>query len=110
MANNNNLKSLSTRSPQERKAIAQKGGKASVKKRAELKTIKEELLLLLAEGDTQKKISLALIQKALNGDIKAFEVIRDSIGQKQTERVEVTQTIDDSVREIEEYIKGNKQL
>ena len=110
MANNNNLKSLSTRSPQERKAIAQKGGKASVKKRAELKTIKEELLLLLAEGDTQKKISLALIQKALNGDIKAFEVIRDSIGQKMTERVEVTQTIDDSVREIEEYIRSNKPL
>ena len=110
MANNSNLKSLSTRSPQERKAIAQKGGKVSVKKRAELKTIKEELLLLLAEGDTQKKISLALIQKALNGDIKAFEVIRDSIGQKVAERVEVTQTIDDSVREIEEYIKGNKQL
>lgn len=108
MANNSNLKSLSTRSPQERKAIAQKGGKASVKKRAELKTIKEELLLLLAEGDTQKKISLALIQKALNGDIKAFEVIRDSIGQKVAERVEISQTIDDSIKEIEAYMQGNK--
>lgn len=106
MANNSNLKSLSTRSTQERKVIAQMGGKASVKKRAELKTIKEELLLLLAEGETQKKISLALIQKALNGDIKAFEVIRDSIGQKVAERVEVAQTIDDSIKEIEAYMQG----
>lgn len=104
MANEKNLKPQNTRTKSEQREIARKGGIASGKKRKELKTLKEELLLLLAEGDTQKKISLALIQKALQGDIKAFEVIRDSTGQKCVEKVEVTQTVDDSIKEIEKYM------
>ena len=103
MANEQNLKPLTTKKARE---IGKKGGIASGKKRKELKTLKEELLLLLAEGDTQKKISLALIQKALQGDIKAFEVIRDSTGQRCVEKVEITQTVDESVKEIEKYIKS----
>ena len=104
MANEKNLKPQNTRTKEEQREIARKGGIASGKKRKELKTLKEELLLLLAEGDTQKKISLALIQKALQGDIKAFEVIRDTTGQKAVEKVEVTQSIDDSIKEIEKYM------
>ena len=104
MANEQNLKPLNTRTKSEQREIASKGGKARAKKMQEQKTLKEELLLLLAEGDTQKKISLALIQKALQGDIKAFEVIRDSTGQKCVEKVEVTQTVDDSIKEIEKYM------
>lgn len=89
MANEQNLKPLNTRAKSEQREIASKGGKARAKKQKELKTLKDELLLLLAEGNTQKKMSLALIQKALNGDTKAFEVIRDSIGQKPTDKQEV---------------------
>lgn len=89
MANEQNLKPLNTRTKSEQREIASKGGKARAKKMQEQKTLKEELLLLLAEGDTQKKISLALIKKALQGDIKAFEVIRDSVGQKPTDKQEV---------------------
>lgn len=89
MANEQNLKPLNTRTKSEQREIASKGGKARAKKMQEQKTLKEELLLLLAEGDTQKKISLALIKKALQGDIKAFEVIRDSTGQKPTDKQEV---------------------
>ena len=106
MANKQNLKSLTERTTSERREIARKGGKASGKKRKEQKTLKEELLLLLAEGDTQKKISLALIQKALKGDVKAFEVIRDSTGQRCTDKVEIAQNIDESIKEIEKYMKG----
>lgn len=106
MANEQNLKPLNTRTKSEQREIASKGGKARAKKQKELKTLKEELLLLLAEGDTQKKISLALIQKALQGDTKAFEVIRDSTGQKCVEKVEVTQTVDESIKEVEKYLKG----
>ncbi len=72
--------------------LAKELQKKSAKKRKEnivkRKTLKEELLLLLSQGNTQEKISLALIQKALNGDTKAFEVIRDSIGEKQVEKVQ----------------------
>ena len=89
MANEQNLKPLNTRSKSVQREIQSKGGKARAKKIKEQKTLKEELLLLLAEGDTQKQISLALIKKALNGDTKAFEVIRDSIGQKPTDKQEV---------------------
>lgn len=89
MANEQNLKPLNKRTESERREIAQKGGKASGERRKELKSLKDELLSLLAEGDTQKKISLALIQKALKGNVKAFEMIRDTTGQKPTDKQEV---------------------
>ncbi len=87
MANNGNLK---TPTSEQAREYGRRGGLASSKKQKERKQLKEELLLLLSEGDTQKKISLALIQKAMQGDTKAFEVIRDSIGEKQIEKVETT--------------------
>lgn len=104
MAYEKNLKPQNTRTKEEQREIARKGGIASGKKRREQKTLKEELLLLLAEGDTQKKISLALIRKALQGNTKAFEVIRDSTGQKCVEKVEISQTVDESIKEIEKYM------
>ena len=104
--NPQNLTPNTERTPKERRELAKKAGKASAKKRQEQKTLKEELLLLLSEGDTQKKISLALINRALKGDTKAFEVIRDTTGQRCVEKVEITQTVDESVKEIEKYLKS----
>lgn len=89
MQNIENLKKNSERTPEERKELAKKAGIASGKKRAARKTLKEELLLLLNSGNTQEKISLALIEKALQGDIKAFEVIRDTVGEKPANKQEV---------------------
>lgn len=93
MPNIENLKSNSERTPEERKELARKAGKASGKKRAERKTLKEELLLLLTNGNTQEKISVALIEKALQGDIKAFEVIRDTVGEKPVTKQEIDGTL-----------------
>lgn len=90
MANSENLKPNSERTPSERRENAKKAGIKSGEVRRARKTLKEELLLLLESGDTQNKISLALIQKALKGDIKAFEVIRDTIGEKATDKQEIT--------------------
>lgn len=67
-----------------------KGGYASQAAQKARKTLREELLVLLEKGDTQEHISLAQIQKALQGDTKAFEVIRDTIGEKQPETVDTT--------------------
>lgn len=86
MANEQNLKRLTS---EEAREFGRKGGKASAKARAKRKTLKEELLLLLSEGDTQAKLSLAVLQNALNGDNKAFEIIRDTIGEKPTDKQEV---------------------
>lgn len=49
--------------------------------------LKEELEILLEMLDkegrsNQEKISMALLKKASTGDTRAFEVIRDTIGQK----------------------------
>lgn len=86
MANEQNLKPLTTDKARE---IGSKGGKASVEARRKRKTLKEELLLLLSEGDTQNKVSVALIAEALNGNVKAFETLRDTIGEKPVDKVEV---------------------
>ena len=43
----------------------------------------------LAQGKTQEKISLALIEEAIKGNVKAFEVIRDTIGEKPVTKQEI---------------------
>lgn len=82
--NESNLKPV--QSKEEARERGRKGGIASGKARRERKTLREELLLLLEKGDTQEKVSLALIQQALDGNTKAFEVIRDSIGEKPVDK------------------------
>ena len=83
--------------------MTRKGGIKSGEVRRARKTLREELLLLLSEGDTQKRMSLAQLEKALQGDTKAFEVIRDSIGEKPTEKQEITgdQTLSISLKVME---------
>ena len=80
-----NLDNLRVPTSEEAREMGRKGGLASAKARKDRKKLKEELLLLLSEGDTQKKISLALIRQAMNGNTKAFETIRDTIGEKPVE-------------------------
>ena len=100
MANTENLVSLADRTTEEQRAIASAGGKASGEARRKRKTLKEELLLMLSDGNIQEKISLALINEAINGNnagsvTKAFEVIRDTIGERPVEKVQATQTVVD---------------
>lgn len=87
MANKDNL--VPIKPGEEAKIRGRNGGiKSGIAKRAR-KTLKEELLLLLSSGNTQEKISLAIIQEALNGNVKAFESIRDTIGEKPRENHDV---------------------
>ena len=91
MANNQNLIKNEDLTPEQRRANASKAGKASAEARKKRKTLREELLALLANGNTQNKMSLAMIKKAMNGDTKAFEVIRDTIGEKPKDKLELDQ-------------------
>jgi len=102
MANEENLVSLADRTTEERREIARKAGIASGKARAARKTLKEELLALLEQGDTQERISLALLQKAMNGDTKAFEVMRDTIGEKPKDEIDLkgSMTYEKAIREV----------
>lgn len=87
MANEQNLIPNSERTPSERREIAQKGGIASGEARRRRKSLKEELELLLSDGNMQERIGTALLGKALKGDTRAFEVIRDTIGEKPAEEL-----------------------
>ena len=84
-----NLKPVTKRTKNEAREISKKGGIRSGEVRRERKKLKEELLLLLSEGDNNRRMSLAIFERALNGDTKAFEVIRDTIGEKPKEEIEV---------------------
>lgn len=94
-----NLKKYSELTPEEIKAMSSKGGKKSAEIKRKRKALREELLALLSaktkdengkKETLQKKISVALINKAIAGDTKAFEVIRDTIGEKPTDKQEIS--------------------
>ena len=109
MANEQNLKPVSSK--KEARERGRKGGLASGEARRKRKTLKEELLLMLSDSDIQQKISLALINEAINGNnagsvTKAFEVIRDTIGERPVERVQATQTVVDMSAFSTEEIKA----
>lgn len=94
--------------PEERKEHARRGGLAKGESYKKKRLLKEYLQAILdcetAQGKTYaEEISFSLIQKALDGDTKAFEVIRDSIGQKPKDEIElnnsnITINIDDTTK------------
>lgn len=103
MANESNLIPQSKRTKNEQREIARKGGKASGEARRKRKTLKEELLALLETKDYNEKISLAMIKEALNGNVKAFIAVRDTIEENPKDKVEVSQ---DKPFEVNITVKG----
>lgn len=113
MANEKNLHTLSSTEARE---LGKKGGKASVKARAEKKALKDALLIMLNDDydDEGKKvdgfaaIGAALFKQALAGNVKAFEVIRDTIGEKPIDNVKLDSSTDliDAYTRAAEAIKG----
>lgn len=92
MANEKNLKPVRTK--EEARTRGRQGGIKSGIARAQRKTLRDELLALLetkVEDKTiQEKISFSLIQEALSGNVKAFETIRDTIGEKPQDKVNIS--------------------
>lgn len=105
--NTQNLKPLNTRSKEDQMKIRSKAGKKSGEVRRKRKQLREELLALLSAGNTQKNISLALIDQALNGNVKAFETIRDTIGEKPVEKVVMSEVDPNVISEVEEMVKND---
>ena len=101
MANEQNLKPILD--SQRARELQEKSVEKRKQNIAERKTLKEELLAILSQGNTQERISLAQIERALNGDTKAFKAIRDTIGEKPTEKYEVegNQTLEISLKVVE---------
>ena len=114
MANKNpnieNLKPFGTLTEEEQRNKSQKGGKASAKKRQQNKTFKEIISNFLDGqvsderlkqqmidfGFADKEVSnkscavFALWKEAIKGNTKAFELLRDTIGEKPQEKVNIS--------------------
>ena len=102
--NEKNLIPNSERSPKEVRENGKKGGIASGEARRKRKTLKEELLLMLSDGETQQSVTFALIEKAMSGDTKAFEVIRDTIGEKPIDKVMIADVEPSVIAEVEAMV------
>lgn len=105
---NNNLIPFTELTEEEQRKIAVKGGIASGKARRRKKLIKEQLELLLSlplkdenakmklkqmgidadNLDNQMAMVISIWNKALKGDVQAFNSIRDSVGEKPKEVIE----------------------
>lgn len=98
------------------KINGQKGGKASGEAKRRMKTFREELQAILetemlnAKGEKvsyQKNINSALILKAAKGDVRAYEVIRDTLGQRPKDEKEVVvMSGDDGLKVNLELVKS----
>ena len=111
MANEQNLRKLTTKEARE---IGKKGGIASGKVRKEKKMLKDLLEDALAKGTNTDNeyvnITLAIIREAKKGNVKAYEVIRDTLGQKPVEKVEVSKNTDETILEVEKYLNSKKEV
>lgn len=102
-------------SPEEAREYGRRGGVKSGEVRRERKALRECLEVLLSEkikGEDGKRttraeaISAALISRASEGDVKAFEVIRDTVGEKPVERVAVAEVDISAIDEVERMVLG----
>ena len=105
-----NLIPMSARSKEEVRELGKKGGIASGEARREKKAMKEQIKLLLSlplkEPKARKKLEalgidtdnidnqmamvISIWNKALKGDVQAFNTLRDTVGEKPVEEVEIT--------------------
>lgn len=108
MANTQNLIKNEDLTPEQRRKNASKAGKASAKKRQQNKTFKEIINKFLDGqvtddrlkeqmvefGFADNKVSnkscavFALWKEAIKGNTKAFELMRDTIGEKPIEQIQ----------------------
>lgn len=95
--NEQNLIPLNKRSKEVQREIQEKGRQANAKKWQERKTMRDELKFLMSQDiDVKKKkgtqivtekkstkevVTLALIKEATKGNTKAYEIIRDGLGE-----------------------------
>ena len=122
MANEQNLKPFtSDQSREEAAKNGQKGGIASGRARAEKRDLRKALELLLEQTYTDKKGvtrtgAQALVEKlfatAMSGNVKAFEVIRSTVGQdpvQKVEQVNIDMEYEASVDYVKKLMEGREQ-
>lgn len=98
------------RTEEEQKKIRSKGGKASGEARRRKKLLKELLQIELEntteEGELKEvSITKALIEQAQKGNVKAYGMIRDTLGQAPVQKIQTSEVDPEVVKEVEELIE-----
>lgn len=92
---------------------AKKGGKASAEARRKKRDLRAALEVLLerevsdGSGGTitgAQALTARLYKEALKGNVKAFEVLRDTVGQKPVEKVVVADVDQEIIEEVEKAV------
>lgn len=92
--NPQNLTPFNKMDAEKKKAIQSKGGKAGAVSKRKRKAFKEDILNALSiiqeNGLTAQDNGVAsLMARFMAGDLKAFEIVRDTVGEKPTDKQEV---------------------
>lgn len=98
---------------------ASKGGKASGEARRRKRDLRRALEMLLEKDYKDKSgntasgaevVTAKLFEKALKGDTRAFELVRDTVGQKPVEQIKVQQIDKETSRkELEEIFSEDDE-
>lgn len=97
--------------------IASMGGKASAEARRKKRDLRLAMEMLLEQDITGKDgtqksgaeaIAVAQFKKALKGDSKAFEVVRDTAGQKPVDKIQVAEVDQSVINDIEGMVYGEE--
>lgn len=120
MANVNNLRPFGPndgRTDEERRLICQKGGRASGEAKRRKKMLKEcfEILLEIEMEDEDEKgkkqkhtgaemMAMKAFKAALEGDWNAWKLVRDTSGQKPSDKLIVSEVDPAVIQEIERTV------
>lgn len=115
MANNENLRPFtSEQSHEEAVENGRKGGIASGEAKRAKKNLREAMQLLMdadltgKDGKTMtgtEAMAAKAFQQALKGDWKAWELVRDTAGQKPVERVVHSEVDPDIIFEVDKIVR-----
>lgn len=101
------------RTPSKRRENARKAGKASGEARRQKRDLKLAIDALLEKEYTDKMgnslsgaevIALKQMEKAMKGDWRAFQLLRDTAGQKPVEKIMVSEVEPSVIAEVEQAV------
>jgi TRAP-type C4-dicarboxylate transport system substrate-binding protein len=94
------------------------GGKASAEARRKKRDLREALEILLDKEYTDKKtgetmqgievVTAALFKEAAKGNVKAFNTLRDTIGQQVVQKVMIAEVDADVIAEVEAIVEQSE--
>ena len=110
MANEQNLKK--NLSPREARENGSKGGKKSVESRRKKKLLRECLEILLerkietedGEMSGAEAMATTAFKMALDGDLGAWTLVRDTVGQKPVDKVMVSEVDPSVIADVEKMV------